>query len=125
MRFKHWVAIGALLAAGPGVQAQPGQRVAAVAAPAVAAAPAAPADPADPAVAVPAPVYASALAGYTLLAKDGGAPDKSWRAANAAVGGQNDHVGHAGQHAPAPTDKKAVPQPATPAPASAQQHPHR
>lgn len=90
MTVKRWVALCTLLAALPGAYA--GARAPRP-------------DPADPGVAVPAPVYASAMKDYAPAVKDGGpTPDRAWRAANDAVGGQNPHAGH---HAPAPAPASA------------------
>ncbi len=106
MKLKLWVAFGTLLTAVLGAQAQQNSRTP---------------DPADPSVAVPATVYASAMSGYTPAMKDGvPPPDKSWRAANDAVGGQTAHAGHQSP-APAPGD---APRRAEPAAASAEQHKH-
>lgn len=121
MTFKLWLALGALLAAAAGAQAQQGSRTPAFA------------DPADASVAVPAAAYASALTDYAPAAKGAGpSPDRSWRAANAAVGapsGELAHAGHAGHHAPASPSAAAPAQPpqraepaSAPAPAPGHQH---
>ena len=89
MRFPVWAALGALLLAVPGAQAQQASRTS---------------DPADPSAPVPPTVYQSALAGDTPAPKDGPAPDKAWRAANDSVAGQTGH----GEHpAPAPRKEEA------------------
>jgi len=112
MKRKPWLALCCLLAALaavlPGVQA--GQRSPRP-------------DPADPRVAVPAPAYVSAMQDYLPAVKDGGpTPDRSWRAANDAVGGQSPHAGH---QAPAPASASTEPpQRAKPAPASSEHHQH-
>lgn len=110
MKRKRWVALCALLAALPGVQA--GQSSPKP-------------DPADPRVAVPAPAYASAMQDYLPAMKDGGpTPDRSWRTANAVVGGQNPHAGHQAP-APASAPTQPAPQRAEPAPASSEHHQHQ
>lgn len=102
MHLPRWVAFGTLLAAALCTQAVQAAQ---------------PPDPADPAAAVPAIAYQSALAGYTPAAKEAPAPDKVWRAANAAVAGQ---PGHATHHAPAPApEARKEATPARPAPAAA------
>ncbi|MEW6371142.1 MAG: hypothetical protein AB1584_09410 [Pseudomonadota bacterium] len=111
MEYKRWAALCALLAALPVAHA--GQRAARP-------------DPADPNVAVPAPAYDSALKDYAPAVKDGApAPDRAWRAANDAVGGQDPHAGH---HAPAPQQASVPAQPAPrraePAAASGDHHKH-
>ena len=107
MTRKRWVALCALLSALPGVHA--GQRSTAP-------------DPADPGVAVAAPAYASAMKDYAPAAKDGGpTPDRSWRAANDAVGGQDPHASH---HAPASAPAQPEPRRTEPAAASGAHHKH-
>lgn len=109
MTFKRWAALCALLAALPG---------------AFAAERSTKPDPADPGVAVPAPAYASAMKDYAPAVQGGGpTPDRSWRAANDAVGGQDPHAGH---HAPAPASAPARPEPRRiePAAGSADHHKH-
>ena len=75
-------------------------------------------DPLDPGVAVPQPVYESAIAGYSRLPQNSAAtPDKTWRQANDAVAGGAGHGAHgappapaaAHQHAPAPAPSKPAP----------------
>jgi hypothetical protein len=75
-------------------------------------------DPLDPGVAVPQPVYESAIAGYSRLPQNGAAtPDKTWRQANDAVAGGAGHGANgappapaaAHQHAPAPAPSKPAP----------------
>ena len=106
MKLKLWVAFGTLLAAALGAQAQQNSRTP---------------DPADPSVAVPPTVYASAMSGHTPAMQDGvPPPDKSWRAANDAVGGQAAHAAHQSQ-APAPGE---APRRAAPAAASTEHHKH-
>ena len=106
MKLKLWVAFGTLLAAALGAQAQQNSRTP---------------DPADPSVPVPATAYASAMSGYTPAMKDGApSPDKSWRAANDAVGGQSTHTGH---QSPAPAAAEA-PRRTEPAAASTEHHKH-
>lgn len=107
MKLTPWVAFGTLFAAALGAQAQQN-------APAP--------DPADPSAAVPATVYLSAMSGHTPAMKNGTPPpDKSWRAANDAVGGQGAHAGH---HAPAPAPSEAPRriEPAAPAPEHHKHH---
>lgn len=54
-------------------------------------------DPADPAVAVPPTVYEPLISRPSSAPQDGQpTPDKSWRAANDAVGGASNHAGHDG-----------------------------
>lgn len=71
-------------------------------------------DPLDPGVAVPQPVYESAIAGYSRLPQNSIAtPDKTWRQVNDAVAG-GAHGGpqapaSAHQHAPAPAPSKPAP----------------
>lgn len=75
-------------------------------------------DPLDPGVAVPQPVYESAIAGYSHLPqKSAATPDKTWRQANDAVAGGAGHAAlgapqapaSAHQHAPAPAPSKPAP----------------
>lgn len=107
MYLPRWVAFGTLLAATLCAHAAQPSRAP---------------DPADPAVAVPAIVYQSALAGYTPAAKDAPTPDKAWRAANATVAGQPGHDMH---HAPASEQRKeAAPPKAAPAPTPGKQNRH-
>ena len=111
MHLQRWVAFGTLLAAALHTHAAQPSRAP---------------DPADPAARVPAMTYQSALAGYSPAAKEAPAPDKAWRAANAAVAGQ---AGHAGHHAPvAETRAEATPSgsaPARPGPAHAHAKQHQ
>ena len=112
MHLQRWVAFGTLLAAALHTHAAQPSRAP---------------DSADPAAHVPAITYQSALAGYSPAAKEAPAPDKAWRAANAAVAGQ---AGHAGHHAPAAqartddTPSGSAPARPAPAPAHARQHQH-
>ena len=123
MTIQLWLALGALLAAATGAQARQDTRTPAFA------------DPADAGVAVPAAAYASALTDYAPAAKGAGpSPDRSWRAANAAVGAPSGglaRAGHAGHHAPAPAPAPAPASAAAPAqppqraePAPGHQHQH-
>ena len=61
------------------------------------------ADPADPHVAVPPVVYESIIGGPPASGQAEVTPDKSWRAANDAVAGTQDHAGH-GASGPAAND---------------------
>lgn len=71
-------------------------------------------DPLDPAVAVPQPVYESAIAQYSRAPKHGGVtPDKTWREANDVVAGGTGHTAHGAPQQPAP-----APPPTKPAPAA-------
>ncbi len=57
-------------------------------------------DPADPGVAVPQPVYQSAMSGYSRLPQDSAtSPDKTWRQMNEAVAEAPAHAAHAGHDA--------------------------
>lgn len=78
-------------------------------------------DPLDPGVAVPQPVYESAIAGYSRLPQNGAAtPDKTWRQANDAVAGGAGHEAHGALLAPAAAHQHATaPAPSKPAPAPA------
>lgn len=108
MKHKRWLALCSLFATLAGAQAAQSSPKP---------------DPADPRVAVPAPAYASAMKDYLPAVKDGGTtPDRSWRAANAAVGGQNPHAGH---QAPAPASAPAQPAPQRAEPASVSGHQHQ
>lgn len=112
MKRKQWLALCTLLAALAGAQAaQSSPRP----------------DPADPGVAVPPPAYVSAMKDYLPAMKDGGpTPDRSWRAANAAVAGQNPHAGHqAPGSAPASAPAQPAPQRTESAPASSEHHQHQ
>ena len=71
-------------------------------------------DPLDPGVAVPPPVYESAIAGYSRLPqKSAATPDKTWRQLNDAVAGRVDGAARGAPQAPAPAHQHA------PAPAPA------
>ena len=85
MKLTLWAAIGALLAAP--LAAQP-QRAA---------------DPADPGAAVAPLVYESVIAAAPRQDSAAATPDKRWRAANDAIGGQPGHD-HGAPAAPAPVD---------------------
>lgn len=77
-------------------------------------------DPLDPGVAVPQPVYESAIAGYSRLPQNGAAtPDKNWRQVNDAVAGEAGHATHGAPQAPASAHQHATaPAPSKPAPAA-------
>ena len=91
MKLTLWAAIGALLAAPLAAQAQPPQRAPASA------------NPADPNAAVAPLVYESVIAAAPRQDSAAATPDKRWRAANDAIGGQPGHD-HGAQAAPAPVD---------------------
>lgn len=70
-------------------------------------------DPADPAVAVPPPVYQSAMSGYSRLPKEKDAsPDKTWRQLNDALAAGPAHAPHGPAPAPAEPAQSAKPAPA-------------
>ncbi|MFN3791129.1 MAG: hypothetical protein ACK4S9_13560 [Massilia sp.] len=90
-------------------------------------------DPADPEVAVPQPVYQSAMAGYSRLPQDSAtSPDKTWRQMNEALAegpGHGAHGAHGAAQAPASPPAHgaaaAPPKPAQPAkPAAHEAHRH-
>lgn len=114
MKRKQWLALCTQLAALAGAQAEHSSPRP---------------DPADPGVAVPPPAYVSAMKDYLPAMKDEGPPpDRSWRAANAAVAGQNPHAGHqapAPGSAPASAPAQPAPQRTESAPASSEHHQHQ
>lgn len=70
-------------------------------------------DPADPAVAVPPPVYQSAMSGYSRLPKEKDAsPDKTWRRLNDGLAAGPAHAAHGSAPAPANQARSAKPAPA-------------
>ncbi|GAB3378795.1 hypothetical protein [Massilia agri] len=77
-------------------------------------------DPLDPGVAVPQPVYESAIVGYSSLPQDSHAtPDKNWRQLNDVVANGAGHAAHGSPQAPASAHQQApAPAPSTPAPAT-------
>ena len=70
-------------------------------------------DPADPAVAVPPPVYQSALSGYSRQPQEKEAsPDKTWRRLNDALAAGPAHAAHGSAPPPEKTAPTAKPAPA-------------
>lgn len=70
-------------------------------------------DPADPAVAVPPPVYQSAMSGYSRRPQEKDAsPDKTWRQLNDALAAGPAHAAHGPAPAPAEPAQSAKPAPA-------------
>lgn len=93
MKLTLWAAIGALLAAPLAAQAQPTRRAPESA------------NPADPNAAVAPLVYESVIAAPPPQDSAAATPDKRWRAANDAIGGQPGHGhDHGAPAAPAPVD---------------------
>ncbi|MDK6076030.1 hypothetical protein [Massilia varians] len=74
-------------------------------------------DPADPGVAVPQPVYRSAVSDYSRLPLDSAtSPDQTWRQMNEAVAEAPAHAAHGAARTPAPAPAHgAAVAPATPA----------
>lgn len=70
-------------------------------------------DPADPAVAVPPPVYQSAMSGYSRPSQEKDAsPDKTWRQSNDALAAGAAHAAHGTTPAAAKPAHSAKPAPA-------------